>query len=295
MHLVDVSTRPDAIRSTISRPSGASWSCSSRARGEAAARRGQQDRRGRRRRAAASQLERRAARARSAVLPDLRRDRRRRARRCSKRCGSSSPARQADLHATGTHLMTAAAHRHSRRHVRSDSLRAPRCRRGRRSRAGPDRAARDPVATCRRTGRSRSRRRYHRFAMVALAVAGRPGWRASDLELRRDGAVVHVGHARSAFTRRGYAPRELFFIIGADAFADIATLEGLPGDPRLRALRRRRRGRAIRSPTLPHRLPALAARMVRPPLDSSRRRAVDFSDRCADGRRVIHCDPPASR
>ena len=25
---------------------------------------------------------------------------------------------------------------------------------------------------------------YHRFAMVSLAVAGRPGWRASDLELR---------------------------------------------------------------------------------------------------------------
>ena len=25
---------------------------------------------------------------------------------------------------------------------------------------------------------------YHRFAMAALAVAGRPGWRLSDIELR---------------------------------------------------------------------------------------------------------------
>ena len=43
--------------------------------------------------------------------------------------------------------------------------------------------------------------------MVALAVAGRAGWRASDLELRDDVAVVHVGDAAAVSRARLRAVR----------------------------------------------------------------------------------------
>ncbi len=68
---------------------------------------------------------------------------------------------------------------------------------------------------------------YHRFAMVALAVAERPAWRAVDLELRSTTPSYTsstLGHLRN----RGYAPNELFFVIGADAFCDIATWHDYP-------------------------------------------------------------------
>ena len=68
---------------------------------------------------------------------------------------------------------------------------------------------------------------YHRFAMVALAVAGRSGWRAADLELRLN-AESYTADTLRRFHERGYAPAELFFIIGADAFADIQSWKDYP-------------------------------------------------------------------
>src|SRR5438876_11938909 len=60
---------------------------------------------------------------------------------------------------------------------------------------------------------------YHRFAMVALAVANRAGWRASDVELQAATPSYTAG-TLAHFHRTGFAATELFFIIGADAFAD---------------------------------------------------------------------------
>ncbi len=63
---------------------------------------------------------------------------------------------------------------------------------------------------------------FHRFAMVALAIEGRDGYRASDMELRRDGpsyTSLTLRDLRSA----GWQPSQLFFILGTDAFAEIAT------------------------------------------------------------------------
>ncbi len=63
---------------------------------------------------------------------------------------------------------------------------------------------------------------FHRFAMVALAIEGRGGYRASDLELRREGpsyTSLTLRDLRSA----GWQPSQLFFILGADAFAEIST------------------------------------------------------------------------
>jgi nicotinate-nucleotide adenylyltransferase len=68
---------------------------------------------------------------------------------------------------------------------------------------------------------------FHRFAMVCLAVAGRPAWRASDLELRTR-PPSYTASTLQQFHMRGYQPAELFFIIGADAFAEIESWKDYP-------------------------------------------------------------------
>jgi nicotinate-nucleotide adenylyltransferase len=68
---------------------------------------------------------------------------------------------------------------------------------------------------------------HHRFAMAALAVAGLPGWRALDLELRGTGRSYTSDTLRH-FHARGYRPSELFFLTGADAFLEIATWKDYP-------------------------------------------------------------------
>jgi nicotinate-nucleotide adenylyltransferase len=106
---------------------------------------------------------------------------------------------------------------------------------------------------------------FHRFAMVSLAVGGNAGWRGSDVELRAQSAS-YTSTTLGKFHERGYAAAELFFIIGADAFADIATWKDYP------AILDRAHFAVVSRPRfhvseLPARLPALKSRMVAPPLD----------------------------
>ena len=61
---------------------------------------------------------------------------------------------------------------------------------------------------------------YHRFAMTALAVAGVPGWEASDIELVRPGASYTFDTLTAL--RKQDEGSQFFFISGADAFAEIA-------------------------------------------------------------------------
>jgi nicotinate-nucleotide adenylyltransferase len=68
---------------------------------------------------------------------------------------------------------------------------------------------------------------YHRFAMVALAVGPAPGLVASDMELVREGRS-YTATTLSGLHARGFRPSQLFFIIGADAFAEIATWHEYP-------------------------------------------------------------------
>ena len=103
---------------------------------------------------------------------------------------------------------------------------------------------------------------FHRFAMVALAVAGRPGWRASDVELRHE-APSYTTTTLRRFRERGYDPLELFFLIGADAFAEIDKWREYPG------ILDRAHFAVVSRPgcpvsDLPGRLPALAHRMKQP-------------------------------
>src|SRR5262245_30254475 len=67
----------------------------------------------------------------------------------------------------------------------------------------------------------------HRFAMAALAVQGRSGWRASDLELLRD-EPSFTTDTLARLHAEGYRPDELFFIVGADAFMDVQSWKNFP-------------------------------------------------------------------
>jgi nicotinate-nucleotide adenylyltransferase len=63
---------------------------------------------------------------------------------------------------------------------------------------------------------------FHRFAMAALAVADFERLATSDEELRADGpsytaATLERMHAQ------GWTPKQIYFITGADAFAEIGT------------------------------------------------------------------------
>ena len=68
---------------------------------------------------------------------------------------------------------------------------------------------------------------YHRFAMTALAASSGEGMLASDLELRRE-SPSYTALTLEALHHEGVAPSRLFFIIGADAFAEIDTWYDYP-------------------------------------------------------------------
>lgn len=68
---------------------------------------------------------------------------------------------------------------------------------------------------------------YHRFAMVALATESYPAFRVSDLELRAP-TPSYTSVTLEQMTRTGYVASHLYFITGADAFAEIATWHDYP-------------------------------------------------------------------
>jgi nicotinate-nucleotide adenylyltransferase len=64
---------------------------------------------------------------------------------------------------------------------------------------------------------------YHRFAMTALAVNGLDGFAASDVELRTPGPSYTADTLSRFRERSGLSAAQIFFITGADAFAEIET------------------------------------------------------------------------
>jgi len=69
---------------------------------------------------------------------------------------------------------------------------------------------------------------FHRFALLALAIEDRPAYRVSDIELGRAGPSFTTDTLR-AMHDEGWRPSQLFFILGADAFAEIDTWHDFPG------------------------------------------------------------------
>jgi nicotinate-nucleotide adenylyltransferase len=68
---------------------------------------------------------------------------------------------------------------------------------------------------------------FQRFALVALAIDGLDGYRASDEELRRQGNS-YTSDTLRALQASGWTPLQIFFILGADAFAEIASWYQFP-------------------------------------------------------------------
>jgi nicotinate-nucleotide adenylyltransferase len=146
---------------------------------------------------------------------------------------------------------------------------------------------------------------YHRFAMVALAIAGQERWRASDLELGIGSPSFTTGTLQH-FHALGFAATELFFVIGADAFAEIESWKDYP------AILDRAHFAVVSRPgfpasEIPERLPALAPRMTTP-AESERRRtpsiflitaptadvsATAIRQRSANGESIAGLVPPA--
>lgn len=68
---------------------------------------------------------------------------------------------------------------------------------------------------------------YDRTEMIRRAIGAETGWEVSDLELRRNGPS-YTFDTLSTMHREGLSPSQLFFILGADAFAEIATWHRYP-------------------------------------------------------------------
>jgi nicotinate-nucleotide adenylyltransferase len=68
---------------------------------------------------------------------------------------------------------------------------------------------------------------FHRFALVALAIEDRPSYRVSEMELVRPGHSYTADSLR-AMHAEGWTPSQIFFILGADAFAEISTWREFP-------------------------------------------------------------------
>ena len=68
---------------------------------------------------------------------------------------------------------------------------------------------------------------FHRFAMATLATNACAAYRVSDLELMREGMSYTIDTLRHLHAE-GWGASQLFFILGADAFAEIARWRGFP-------------------------------------------------------------------
>ncbi len=68
---------------------------------------------------------------------------------------------------------------------------------------------------------------HHRFAMAALVAMDEPTWTVSDCEVFRTGPS-YTFDTLTGLHHDGLAATQIFFLIGADAFAEIATWSRYP-------------------------------------------------------------------
>ena len=101
---------------------------------------------------------------------------------------------------------------------------------------------------------------FHRFAMAALAASADPRLAASDLELGREGPTYTADTLR-ALRATGLEGWQIFFLTGADAFAEIATWREYPAVLDLAQFVVCSRA-GVAASSLPARLPGLAPRMI---------------------------------
>lgn len=68
---------------------------------------------------------------------------------------------------------------------------------------------------------------FHRFAMTVLAAEADSAFAVSDLELQAPGPT-YTSTTLARLAGSGYSPLQIFFITGADAFADIESWRDYP-------------------------------------------------------------------
>jgi len=107
----------------------------------------------------------------------------------------------------------------------------------------------------------------HRLAMTTLAAADHPSWSVSDIELKRDGPSFTFD-TLTELVGQGHPASQMFFITGADAFAEIATWSRYPAVLDLAHFAVVARP-GITLDSLKKRLPDLAERMTTPKQVSS--------------------------
>lgn len=123
--------------------------------------------------------------------------------------------------------------------------------------------------------------RYHRFAMTALAVNGIEGLRASDMELCAPGPSYTADTLTRYHAASGLSPSQIFFITGADAFAEIETWHRYPEVLELaQFVAVARPGFPVAG--LPVRLPGLAPRML--PVDQGGKKTTHLAIYLLDAR-----------
>jgi nicotinate-nucleotide adenylyltransferase len=109
--------------------------------------------------------------------------------------------------------------------------------------------------------------RFHRFAMVTLAACEDDRLFASDRELVAAG-TSYTATTIDTLLHEGHSPSQLFFIAGADAFAEIATWYDYPALlDRCHFIVVSRPGHSVMDVT--RRFPALATRMRLPGADGT--------------------------
>lgn len=132
---------------------------------------------------------------------------------------------------------------------------------------------------------------FHRFAMVALAAAADSRLVASDVELGRDGPSYTADTLR-ALHATGIEGWQIFFITGADAFAEIATWREYPAVLDLANFIVCSRA-GVAATSLAGRLPDLAPRMIPVPYPGSEDPGLHAND--AGLRRVVVMQRPETR
>jgi nicotinate-nucleotide adenylyltransferase len=128
----------------------------------------------------------------------------------------------------------------------------------------------------------------HRLAMLKLAIAGNEAYGISDVELRRNGPTYTADTLEALSGER--LDDEFYFIVGADALADLPNWR----DPE-RIIKHAMLAVAPRdgeAPPLPL-IPNIDQRIVHfemPPVETS---STDIRDRAASGRTIDDAVPPA--
>lgn len=132
---------------------------------------------------------------------------------------------------------------------------------------------------------------YHRFAMAALAVNGIEGLEASDIEMCAPGPSYTADTLTRCHDRWSLPPVQIFFITGADAFAEIETWHRYPEVLGLSNFV------VVSRPGFPadglrQRLPALARRMATAAADGSNAEREVHGPGAAQSTAVFLVDAP---